>query len=76
MAIGRAVVHYAHAARAFSAGVKCRHCGLYFLVSKINSDHEWIKYPKFFLLFHITESRTLLPEREFGGKRISTAVII
>ena len=26
MAIGRAVVYYARAAHAFSAGIKCRHC--------------------------------------------------
>ena len=26
LAIGRAVVYYAWAARAFSAGIKCRHC--------------------------------------------------
>ena len=26
MAIGRAVVYYARAAHAFSAGIKCQHC--------------------------------------------------
>ena len=26
MAIGRAVVYFAQAARTFSAGIKCRHC--------------------------------------------------
>ena len=26
VAIGRAVVYYARAAHAFSAGIKCRHC--------------------------------------------------
>ena len=31
VAIGRVVVYYAKKAHAFSAGIKCRHCRMYFL---------------------------------------------
>ena len=41
VAIGRAVVYYALAAHAFSAGIKCRHCSTVLVLTHLHS--EWPK---------------------------------
>ena len=43
VAIGRAIVNYARAARSFSTGIKCRHCTVYsyFLGYHIQSVAQW-----------------------------------
>ena len=45
VAIGRAVVYYAWAARQLSAGIKCRHCiTSYYLLCCNSKDTNWPKY--------------------------------
>ena len=41
VAIGRVFVYYARAARAFSAGIKCRHCRSYHITNDtVNNAYD------------------------------------